>query len=141
MKKIGVKIGALLGGSADQERALRSWMRGSISRAILAPPGVLGVDIHATTIIFLTDLISDQEYRQALARVVRQGNPAVEQNIPIKVRILVCKDTEEMDELTISTKRKITEERVHPATTFSTSCNRQGSSGTSSELPGQVSVD
>ena len=84
------------------------WTRGEY-RGLLAPPGILGVDVHATTVVFLTTVMGNDAFRQALARVVRQGNPAVERGQAVTVWFLIYRGTEEQDEAEIRNKKRIAE--------------------------------
>ena len=74
------------------------------------PTGQRHFDIHASTIIFLTLLMTETDFRQALARVKRQGNPAVAKGQTVKVWFLACKDTVEDDPLNLQAKLRIAQE-------------------------------
>ena len=110
MRKVWINIGILGTGCAcEQERTQTAWTRGTKYKGLLAPPGILGIDIHATTVVFLTKLMGLDDYRQALARVVRQGNPAIERGHAVKVWFLVYKGTEEHDDEDLKNKKIIAE--------------------------------
>ena len=106
MERVGIKLGVMAGAGAQQERTLAAWSRGHKHyKGLLCPPTILGVDLpEATTIIFLTDVIPTDDFKQALARVVRQGNATVEKGIPVKVWFVVYRGTEEEDEETLQSK-------------------------------------
>lgn len=99
MERVGVRLGIMAGPGAEQERTLAAWSRGNKRyQGLLCPPTILGVDLpDATTIIFLTDVIPEDDYKQALARVVRQGNSTVDLGQAVKVWFVVCRQTEEED--------------------------------------------
>ena len=109
MRRVGISLGTLGSGSAsEQERTQVKWTRGEY-RGLLAPPGILGVDVHATTVVFLTTVMGNDAFRQALARVVRQGNPAVERGQAVTVWFLIYRGTEEHDEAELRNKKRIAE--------------------------------
>ena len=110
MRGVNINLGIMAGGGAEQERVLAIWTRGKEYKGLLAPPGIMGIDVHASTIIFLTDLMGETDFRQALARVKRQGNPAVRKGEPITCWFLTCQDTEEDTDHNLALKIRIAEE-------------------------------
>ena len=97
MARVGVKLGIMAGANADQERTLAAWRSGRRAyKGLLCLPSIHGVDLpEATTVVFLTPAMPSDEYQQALARVVRQGNESVEKGVAVKVWFIVYRGTEE----------------------------------------------
>lgn len=93
--KAGCLLGRLDGPPAEQERTLRTWNAGRL-RGLLCIPGVLGIDLSGvSTIVFLSPVMSDEAFRQAAARAVRQGNDAVRSSRAVRVVILCYAGSEE----------------------------------------------
>ena len=92
LERAGVIVSHPWGPANDQVRVSRRWERGAYD-GLLRDTDVLGVSLSAASkVIFLSPLISPQSFRQAASRVVRQGNEAVEKDIPVEIIMLACKD-------------------------------------------------
>jgi hypothetical protein len=91
----GVRVGLLEGAARQQEQTLLRWERGELS-ALLCSPCVLGVNLPAARrVMFLTTLIELNDFKQAAARVIRQGNSAAADDEEIEVIMLGAKNTVE----------------------------------------------
>ena len=121
MTRVGVRLGIMTGSDANMETTLSAWRAGRKAyKGLLCLPSIHGVDLpEATTIVFLTTTISPDDYEQALARVVRQGNESVEKGVAVKVWFIVYRGTEEEDPNNLEVKKKMTKkwcgERQNPA--------------------------
>merc|ERR1712187_851278 len=94
------------------ETTLSAWRAGRRAyKGLLCEPTILGVDLpEATTIVFVTTTIPPDDYQQALARVVRQGNESVEKGVKVKVWFIVYSGTEEEDEEHLGAKLELTKQ-------------------------------
>ena len=108
MKKLGVTLAVLGGCTSQLQGTLGRWRKGAC-KGLLSAPDIPSLNLsEASTIVFLSPLMTDTEYTQATGRVVRQGSDAVRRGESVRVIILGSKDTVETADLpTIERFKKI----------------------------------
>ena len=95
MKKVGVNLAVLDGGTSQVQGVLSRWQKGAC-KGLLSAPEIPSLNLsEASTIVFLSPLMTDTEFTQATGRIVRQGNDAVRRGESVRVIILGSKDTVE----------------------------------------------
>ena len=95
MKKIGITLATLDGSTSQLQGTLRRWQKGAC-KGLLSAPDIPSLNLsEASTIVFLSPLMTDTEYTQATGRVVRQGSDAVNRGECVRVIILGSTDTVE----------------------------------------------
>ena len=75
MAKLGVKLAILRGGAVEQQNTLKAWQTGGF-KGLLSDPDLPALNLsEASTVVFLSPVLTDTQFVQAAGRVVRQGSP------------------------------------------------------------------
>ena len=102
MKNIGITLAMLDGSTSQLQGTLRRWQKGAC-KGLLSAPDIPSLNLsEASTIVFLSPLMTDAEYTQATGRVVREGSDGVRRGESVRVFILGSKDTIETNELRVN---------------------------------------
>ena len=74
MAKLGVPLAILRGGAVEQQNTLKAWQTGGF-KGLLSDPGLPALNLsEASTVVFLSPMLTDTQFVQAAGRVVRQGS-------------------------------------------------------------------
>ena len=74
MSKLGVKLAILRGGAVEQQATLRAWQGGGY-KGLLSDPDLPSLNLsEASTVVFLSPMLTETQFTQAAGRVVRQGS-------------------------------------------------------------------
>ena len=74
MAKLGVNLAILRGGAVEQQSTLRAWQTGGF-KGLLSDPEIPSLNMsEASTVVFLSPMLTDTQFVQAAGRVVRQGS-------------------------------------------------------------------
>ena len=74
MAKLGVPLAILCGGAVEQQNTLKAWQTGGF-KGLLSDPDLPALNLsEASTVVFLSPMLTDTQFVQAAGRVVRQGS-------------------------------------------------------------------
>ena len=74
MAKLGVPLAILRGGAVEQQNTLKAWQMGGF-KGLLSDPDLPALNSsEASTVVFLSPVLTDTQVVQAAGRVVRQGS-------------------------------------------------------------------
>ena len=74
MAKLGVPLAILRGGAVEQQNTLKAWQTGGF-KGLLSDPDLPALNLsEASTVVFLSPVLTDTQFVQAAGRVVRQGS-------------------------------------------------------------------
>ena len=74
MSKLGVPLAVLRGGAVEQQSTLKAWQTGGF-KGLLSDPEIPALNLsEASTVVFLSPVLTDTQFLQAAGRVVRQGS-------------------------------------------------------------------
>ena len=74
MAKLGVPLAILRGGAVEQQNTLKAWQTGGF-KGLLSDPDLPALNLsEASTVVFLSPMLTDTQFVQAAGRVVRQGS-------------------------------------------------------------------
>ena len=74
MAKLGINLAILRGGAVEQQSTLRAWQTGGF-KGLLSDPDLPSINLsEASTVVFLSPMLTDTQFVQAAGRVVRQGS-------------------------------------------------------------------
>ena len=74
MAKLRVPLAILRGGAMEQQNTLKAWQTGGF-KGLLSDPDIPALNLsEASTVVFLSPVLTDTQFAQAAGRVVRQGS-------------------------------------------------------------------
>ena len=74
MAKLRVPLAILRGGAVEQQNTLKAWQTGGF-KGLLSDPDLPSINLsEASTVVFLSPMLTDTQFVQAAGRVVRQGS-------------------------------------------------------------------
>ena len=94
MAKLGVKLAILRGGAVEQQNTLKAWQTGGF-KGLLSDPDLPSINLsEASTVVFLSPMLTDTQFVQAAGRVVRQGS----YHVRVRVIVLAAAQSTETDD-------------------------------------------
>ena len=96
MSKLGVKLAILRGGAVEQQNTLKAWQAGGF-KGLLSDPDLPALNLsEASTVVFLSPVLTDMQFVQAAGRVVRQGS----HHTSVRVIVLGAAQSTETEDVT-----------------------------------------